>query len=105
MKRLAVKIALITLGVIIYLNIGYLVAYSLDAKTELTIASNAVYNILDPYHLMEVQKANNAFYFFNIFFWPIQVALYWGVTFFYFIYSTFPWLFNGALLRNLGLIY
>ena len=59
MKRMKRSALLVFIGAILYLNIGYLMAYSLDSSAKPTVASNIVYHVTDFAGFMGKAKLNN----------------------------------------------
>jgi len=98
--------ALSVFALVIYLNVGYLIAYSTDPVASPTTLSKAVYKTIN---FMDVfshgQKGFNGFdYFLVTISWPGFVIMGWIVNFALLLWKVFVWLFAGGVLRWLGLI-
>ncbi|MBI2634945.1 MAG: hypothetical protein HYW79_00105 [Parcubacteria group bacterium] len=107
------KLKWVVLGVIVsvlYLNIGYLVAYSLDSGVSQTAFSEAVFKTVNFMNSLNRDKADNSnttkniIYGVTIIFWPFVVLVFWMVNLFVLLWTVFVWLVNGGIFRWLGLI-
>ncbi len=111
------KIILIVIAVIVYFNIGYLVAYSTSSTTTKTPTTQIVYKIIDFYGVLDLVKQNdgNSFFVIAIALWPIMVAISWVVNFiamgivftgfiFSNIWSAIHWTFTGEIWKLIGFI-
>lgn len=78
-RKKAAKIVLIIIAVIVYFNIGYLVAYSIDSGTTKTPTTQIVNKIIDFGNALRLneQKNNSMKHFFveTIVFWPVVVGI------------------------------
>ena len=110
MKKKIVKIFLIIIAVIVYFNIGYLVAYSINSETPKTTTTQIVYRILNFYDVMnqaEMEVASSAFVF-SVIFWPFLaiMCLVINLAFMFldFIWGIIMWIFTGGIWKSIGLI-
>lgn len=99
MKRMT-KIVLLIFGIILYFNIGYLMAYSFDPSAQPTIASNICYRIVDFTGLIgKAKKVNTTFYLFLSIGWPVVLIFFWMVNLSHLAYLILVWLFTGGFFK------
>lgn len=116
-KRKAIKIILIVIAVIVYFNIGYLVAYSTLSTTSGTPTTQMILKILDFYNVIgkNEQAVNILFFVFTIAIWPLVVIAVWGVNLavmffdaiiliFLNILDAIKWIFTGGFWKLVGFI-
>ncbi len=109
MEKIKIKwVVLGIIGLIIYLNIGYLVNYSLDIATKPTVISEIIYNIIDFGTISHKGSLTTRDYIIGSLIWPIFVVLSWFVNSIVLLYKVLVWLciflFTGGFWRWLGLI-
>ena len=101
MKRMT-RIVLLVFGAILYLNIGYFMAYSLDSSVQSTIVSKICYRIVDFAGFVgKAQNIDNGFYMTFVVFWPLLFVS-WIINFGYLVYLISIWLITGGFFRWLG---
>ena len=103
------KICLWIIGLVVYLNIGYLIAYSLDSTANQTAFSNTIYGIIDFTSYMgrpTVITARDVVTYYVVFtlLWPIIVVVSWATNFILLFWTILTWLVTGGLWRWLKLI-
>ncbi len=105
MKISLAKILVILLGVIVYLNIGYLIAYSFDPMTSKTAMTKAVYRMIDFYDVVGYSKPFadkgdiiSAYSSMSLF-WPLFVIILWGANLVMVLWNVLVWFFTGGILR------
>ena len=106
MKKL-MWVILAVIALIIYLNIGYILAYSLDSNPNVpqTAFSTAVYNIFDFYGVMgKPSTMGDIEYILISLIWLLLLVVSWILNSAVILWKVFVWLFSGGIFRWLGLI-
>ncbi len=109
MKRKSIKIILVIVAIVIYANIGYLVAYSTSLTTIKTPTAEIVYKIMDFYGVEIGKKSDGSFYFvWAVIFWPVIVIVYWMINLLFMFMDIgmriFVWVFTGGFWKLVGFI-
>ena len=112
MKKLTLmRIILGFIALVIYLNIGYLFAYSFDPFASPTSFSKVFYKTIDFMNVVgmdQVKYYNGVYhyihYLLGMFFWPALLFVYWLFNSVALLLSIFFWLFTGGIFRWLELI-
>ena len=88
------RVCLWVIGTVVYLNIGYLFAYSLDSTASQTMLSDSVYKTVDFMGVMGKAKDLKSidyilFYGAVGFFWPFCLFLFWLLNFYGIVMGSF----------------
>ena len=111
------KVILVIITVIVYFNIGYLIAYSTLSTTSGTPTTQMVLKILDFYNVIgkNEQAVSILLFVFTIAVWPLVVIAVWAVNLaimffdaiiliFLSILDAIKWIFTGGFWKLCGFI-
>lgn len=108
------KLGLVILGIIalvVYLNIGYLVAYSFDSTVSQTAISKAVHKTIDFMNFIGMDKSYKEFdaaqaltYLCVIILWPVLVLFFFVINLVVLLWTVLLWLVTGGVFRWLDWI-
>lgn len=102
MKRI-IAVILIIIAFIIYVNIGYLVAYSTDKTLSRTPVTDTVWKIMNFNDFLDLKAmcGSNYDFAFAVAVWPVIVIMSWVANL---AGPAVCWIFSGELLKFTGLI-
>lgn len=106
------KVILLVAGAVVYLNIGYLVAYSVDDTAQHTMVTEKIYNVIDFMGVMErastkqFPRRTDVVLFYGLYsvIWPVLVLSSWIVNSVVLLWKIGVWLATGGFLKWLNLI-
>ncbi len=104
------KVCLRVAVAVVYMNIGYLFAYSLDSTASQTAFSDSFYKTVDFMGIVGkaggLESGIDYFIFYVIFgfFWPFYLFLIWSGNFAVLLWQVLVWLVAGGFWKWLGLL-
>lgn len=107
------KVISISIGIIVYLNIGYLVAYATDPTMPRTPAAEIIWEFMNFHNVLHFSSlfGNTFIFLFTMLLWPLIVLSILTVNVIkvmidavMYLFSSIQWIFNGEIWRLMGLI-